>query len=639
MAPNTSQTDCAACKPPGYTDKTGERQCSVCNAGYYAVFRDALDGNFSTCRLCPAGVDCAAGAGPTILAGFYGVIDSMTLALQTFRCEGARCVEKGACGSNRAPAWENPLCGRCAEGFSEWVGECVACSGVNVWLVLGLLLLGWLCVLAVHVFAQRSSSGSELRIALLFWQVALLIIEDASWARWASFLGLNFLTASGGASCPFPVSPQEMVLVLQLGPLLPFALLLLTATCHRYLALPASKRSALGVRVPAFDWAAYFRTTISLYLFTFNSVTRHCLEFFNCTELPAGRFMTSLPTMRCDSGTYRTLMPLAALLLAVYALLVPSCIALKLHTARAGGQLQSEEHLRWWGVVYGPFRERALWWGLSQMIFRLLLVGVAVLMWAQNAARLGALSLLCAASLILLMLIKPNREAVDNHWELLILTALHVLAISRTMAAPDAWLALLTLGTGVSVIARLFVGPFVKRCQPPPEPAREPGMVPNSNEVPDGWCPGLGGTEPSNCKSASHMADCIVATRDTHTVLLPTSASTAGPPATPDRTISWIMSAYRAGSDRSRASRSGLDLEPAIELPQLAPSGSAALAGTELEAKAGLGEPESDLTPQVIPPGWEEHFLDGKSRVGLDVEVNAARGRWNTLLSSHRDPD
>ncbi len=479
MTQDVGQSTCNLCEQPRYTISIGERICRDCNAGFFAVFHDASVGHFSSCQPCPAGVDCAAGVDPSVMADYYAIRDPVTLSLQTFPCGGSRCASNALCSSNRAPAGGNPLCGQCLPGFSEWDGECVACPGVNIGLVFGLLLLAWVCVLVIHGFSQRSSNSSALRITLLFWQVAPFIVDTPSWTRWASFLGLNFLTASFGSAYPFPATPLEMTLVLQLGPLLPYAFLLATAMCHRGVVAAVAKRCTRACGLPsfAFNWSTYFRTTIALYFFTFNvdSITRQSLQFFSCTELPSGRYMTSMPAMRCDSTTYRALAPLAAAQLVCYAVVVPAYIAFKLNATRASRQLNRPELVHWWGVVYGPFRNEAMWWGMSQMLFRLLLVCVAVFLWAQDAARLGAFTLLCAASLILLLLVKPNKEAADDAWELVVLTALLVLATTKSMNAPEAVLAVLTLGVGGLITLRLLLGAVRSRCQRQPAAAEFEG--------------------------------------------------------------------------------------------------------------------------------------------------------------------
>jgi hypothetical protein len=383
-------------------------------------------------------------------ARYYAIRDPVTMAVATFLCDGGRCAVDFACGANRVAAADNPLCGQCLPGYSEWGGACLACPGANGGLVLGLVVLAWACVLVIHGFAQRSSTSSALRIAMFYWQVSFLMVGSADWARWAAFLDLNFLGAAGGSGsvCPFPVSPLGALVLQLLGPLLSFALLAATAALHRGLDQLQSR-----VRLPPFERAAYWRTVVTLYFFTFNSVTRACLGFFNCSSLPSGHYMAALPAVRCDEAGYRGLTPLAVLLLVAYAAAIPGFIGYRLRDAL--GRESDGDLARVWSVVYGPLRPDAFWWGMAQLLARAVLVAAAVFVRGNDDARYAISTLINVLSLALLIHLKPNRSADDNAWELGTLLSLILLALSEIMSAPDAWLAVLTLGVGAAVAVRL----------------------------------------------------------------------------------------------------------------------------------------------------------------------------------------
>ncbi len=376
---------------------------------------------------------------------FYATRDPVTLVVDTFLCDGGRCAANFSCGANRVAAADNPLCGRCLPGHSEWDGACVACAdGADGGLVLGLLVLAWVCVLAIHGFAQRASISSALRIAMFFWQVSLLMVGGAAWARWAGVLELNVLVsgAGSGSVCPFPVSPVDALALRLLGPLLPYALLAVTAGAHRGL-------EQMRLRLPPFQAAAYWRTAISLYFYTFNSVARACLDIFDCAALPSGRYVVVVPAVRCDEAAYRGLAPVAVLLLAAYAVAVPGWIGYRARAAHG----QAADGV--WSVVYGPLRGGAFWWGLTQMLARAALVATAVYARGDVYARHAVMALIIGVSVVLVVQLKPNRSAGDNAWELGTLASLAVLALSQNMGASDGWLAALTLGVGAAVAVRV----------------------------------------------------------------------------------------------------------------------------------------------------------------------------------------
>jgi hypothetical protein len=457
FGPNASATACLPCPPPlFFSQAPATRQCSACLDGLYAVFYDAAARNFSACLPCPEGAQCPSLATMSVSSRYYAVRDPVTMAVETFLCDGGRCAASFTCGANRVAAADNPLCGQCLPGHSEWDGACVACSGANGGLVLGLLLLAWACVLAIHGFAQRSSTSSALRIAMFFWQVSFLVVGGAAWVRWAAFLNFDFFAAGSGSGsvCPFPVSPHGALVLQLLGPLmLPYAMLMATAGLHRGLG-----QLQRITRLPRFEATAYWRTCITLYFFTFNSVTRACLDFFNCATLPSGRYMVALPAVRCDEAAYHGLTPLVVVLLAAYAAVVPGLIGYRLHDARRRHRqaaLDRSELTRVWSVVYGPLRAEAFWWSMAQMLARTALVAAAVFMRGDDHARYTVFALISVLSLTLVVHYKPNRSADDNCWELCTLAALALLVLSENMRAADAWLATLTLGVDAALAVRL----------------------------------------------------------------------------------------------------------------------------------------------------------------------------------------
>ncbi len=291
---------------------------------------------------------------------------------------------------------------------------------------------------------------------MYFWQVSLLTVGSAAWVRWASFLDLNFLTAGGKSSCPFPASPETTFVVILLSPLFVFVLLGITALIHQRVYKEAQ------TRVPAWPWrivseyrlSSYWRTTLSLFSYTFNIVTRQCLDFFNCTTLPSGSFMVSLPGVRCDSAAYRGVMPLVVILLMLY-LLIPVSIVVKLFIAHTRGTLDHKAMMEWWGGLYQAFRKNRFWWSQAQTMVRLGLVTIVVFLYDNNSARLGLLSIINLGTVVLLLLLRPNQEPLDNMFELLAYVALAVLSNSTAMNANDAWLAFLTIGVGLTITGRL----------------------------------------------------------------------------------------------------------------------------------------------------------------------------------------
>jgi hypothetical protein len=377
-------------------------------------------GAFAECRTCPAGANCAALSNLSVSSRYYAVINTTTLAVDTFLCGGDRCAADGQCGAHRLPGDVNPLCGQCEPGISEWNGSCVACPGVDGALVFGLLALAWLLVLALHALSQRASDSSALRITMYMWQVAFLVVGSADWLSWAGFLDLNVSLFHGnGSACPFPVSPAGMMLVRLLGPLLMFVLLAFTAVIHaaasRVLQREAYGRAQrpsgpalnalLRCRCGAFQWTPYARSVLSLYFFTFNQVTRQGLEFFSCMSVTTpdgrGQFVVSLPALRCDSDAHGALTALAVILLFAYGIAAPAWLLWKLWTLRGQRRLHDTRSRPWWGVASAALREDVFWWGMLQLLFRAALVGAVALLYNDDTARMGMVALVNFCAVLL----------------------------------------------------------------------------------------------------------------------------------------------------------------------------------------------------------------------------------------------
>jgi hypothetical protein len=588
----SKQTVCLSCALPFFTEAVGSRQCSSCNAGFYAVFDNVSAGEFRVCAVCPEGADCPAGQNLTVSSLYYAARNATSMALQTFLCDGNRCQSGGTCGPNRPPASENPLCGSCDQGYSEWGGTCVACSGPNGALLLGLLVLAWVSVVAIHAMSQSTEDSGSLRITMYFWQVAFLIVGPSAWVRWAEFLSLNFTTTSGGTgTCPFPISPDGMVVLLLLGPLLTFALLALTVVAHACLALvrpscsgsdarneadeqglelqpPASATGALRAGpvdspssalelnptgdpgtalknddAPAqgFSLVPYQRTAIALYFFTFNSVMLQCLSFFGCSSLPdGGSYMVVLPAVRCDTDTHSAEMPLVLVLTAAYGAVVPGLMVYKLVQAHKSGALRDPDTERLWGVIYGALREETPWWTLAQMLFRAAMVAVVVFLRANDGARFGALTLLNVSSSSLLLLRMPNRRSADNMWEFITLAALVLLSASKSMAAPEAWLAVVMLAVGCAISVRTLLQMLrpLHRWRQVLATARKrvsllggPVMSPSSERV--AVRPSMSSAQPASDLDRTRMDTAAEVRRRTRTLLAPRVASLSCPVSLP----------------------------------------------------------------------------------------------------------
>jgi hypothetical protein len=122
---DSTRITCPLCAGTSFSDVEALRACKSCSTGQYAVV--SLNGT-ATCKSCPDGAQCSA-VGVVANANFYLSVSSQGI-ITAFYCQSDVCsssdsggtgcvtsntsgvVTTSCCGLNRAPASENPLCGR-----------------------------------------------------------------------------------------------------------------------------------------------------------------------------------------------------------------------------------------------------------------------------------------------------------------------------------------------------------------------------------------------------------------------------------------------------------------------------------------------------------------------------------------------
>jgi len=142
------------------------------------------------CVNCPEKADCESRGSVKAFDGFYPELNKETGAFTMKPCLSGQCNNM-ACGSNRKPHAENPLCGQCLDGFSEWGGDCVECKseGFTAFMMFIFAFLIVLAGLYLHYSAQ-SYSGT-LKIFIYFVQTLVLLTPDIEYLSWLSVSCLN----------------------------------------------------------------------------------------------------------------------------------------------------------------------------------------------------------------------------------------------------------------------------------------------------------------------------------------------------------------------------------------------------------------------------------------------------------------
>jgi hypothetical protein len=417
----------------------GAVECARCSSEEYAVASDARTGYGDYCVPCPSEAQCV---GTRVLArqGFWLSSDSGG-RWRSYKCLPGLCESGGQCAAGRRDAAENPLCGMCERGLYDWGGHCQACHGY-VWRLLVILALLTVAVAFIHVMAQNAAG--EMKIALNFTQVALLLANtdgSGSASRVFEALNVNLFSNAAGSGCVAPVS-QGTRMLLALLPL-PLGLTLLALLAAAARAVHASRRCARGGDEAQFDALPFKRSVVALYLCTYYAMSKAVFDYFNCDAVWwAGRelrLVHAYPQVECGQGLHRRVLPLFATVAAIQFGLIPAALLLALwRRARHHGARSLEAAAV--EVLTGVFRVRMSFWEVLSASRRAALAAVIVFLDDDRAAKLATASCLCIVFLLAHVAAAPFASRVHNAVE----TA--------------AWLYLALLATLLSALSEPYAG-------------------------------------------------------------------------------------------------------------------------------------------------------------------------------------
>ena len=132
-----------------------------------------------------------------------------------------------------------------------------------------------------------------------------------------------------------------------------------------------------------FSWATYTRSTVSLFLASFDALLRTALEYFHCVRVGDGLYVAQYPAVSCTSAEYEKLRGLFVLAL-LFLVSVPVLLLVNLLRETKDGRSKQRVRARW-GILYEPYRHKLFWWGLFTLIQRSALVSIDVFVTAFYA--------------------------------------------------------------------------------------------------------------------------------------------------------------------------------------------------------------------------------------------------------------
>jgi hypothetical protein len=307
------RTSCSDCVGIQFSDEPGLGSCKRCSSGQYAAINQL---GTTECRICPTGASCAgilsfSFSHSPVLSIIYSLLfcycvvtketgiaaeENYYLARQqsngdvvafwclpglcsrssscnTTNIEAAGSTITSCCGSNRVSALDNPLCGACKDGYSEWGGVCVKCDKPNGPLIFMYVVISFAFVMAFHLVSQNKNSGDS-TIFIYFVQMCLLFVGPETWIAWTSVFNMNILTTTS-STCIAPITPMQKLL---LGVIVPTAIVVelgIVAIVHGLLWL--LNHNPRDHMAPHYSWlprgrtwkkSPYLRTLTAFFFFS-----------------------------------------------------------------------------------------------------------------------------------------------------------------------------------------------------------------------------------------------------------------------------------------------------------------------------------------------------------------------------------
>jgi WW domain len=327
---------CIDCSRYEYQQSPGKPTCDACPTNQYKA---STDRSQALCALCPKGGVCGQRLPVQSEDGYwlspqhagnvlsYACLqDRCTHAFMCFPSE-ALMVSTGlasvsCCSSGRLPASQNPLCGECLAGYSEWSHECIVCDSTRVDLVLVYVLLGY-AILIVIYHITSVTSGAKFKVVVLFAQtIHAFVSSDPSFhSVFGAVASLNPLGSS--QSCVTPISglgeaslPMIQLLLLYL---LLLSLMLFNGIAwliHRCVFMYRMSEAHKAVSFPPFKLSAFRRVTIALISISFIPIFKATVLLGKCVDVisPSGQTLSLLeeyPSVGCSDATYRVVYALS----------------------------------------------------------------------------------------------------------------------------------------------------------------------------------------------------------------------------------------------------------------------------------------------------------------------------------------
>jgi hypothetical protein len=456
LSVNGSHTSCDAtqCNPGEAVDELDGCQpcasgkassdgysCVTCSEGTY----NTKEGS-STCYTCASGLSCVTGEA-VLAAEKWGSVDVTTGKIVTSSCP--KCSSSSSswpptypCGenSNRIQNLTNLLCGECITDYYEWNGNCINCTPPYGGYLTLTFLLSWAYVIIIHRLAQAPQGPTT--VFFFFVQIAVLMSPPASdMVNWMQVFNFQPQESSSSYRCIYPLDAYGKLAVSVLSPAVFMVELLITMVAHKLWSLTANPASCfapfrLAAKHP-FDAQPYWRTWLSLFLFSYTQLTSTVVSHLRCVDVGSESVVYASPSIRCTSTTYKAWKVILILILCFDTCLAPVIIAALVLGGRCKqGKGCSERTktriLRRLSILFEAFKDEASWWQSWILVRRTLFVAFDNTFLSDLPTKYMAFSFVILASVLANAYWQPYKLPTVNAMEAISQCLLLILSIFLT---------------------------------------------------------------------------------------------------------------------------------------------------------------------------------------------------------------
>ena len=499
-----SGSACPYCPIGQFSFSTGQTNCAPCANGIEcgAGSATATEGRWM--------VNDPTGQVQSIGTTQGGTTPTAAVSPYTVPCPWENCAANGRCGSNRVnPPALNPLCNKCLDGFHEVSHSCIECPSTNGGRVFLVFLVSFGLVVLLHRLARGSVGESE--IVFYFIQSVNFQTGGANtYMSWVAFLDLAPSTATGGV-CVIPLSNYAEAGLDLFSPFLLLSMLALLFSLHWLLvrtragqimcsgatfagrwfgftprprpfklrrgaitnqpyptekqlqaALAASKsdEAAVAGMWLGFAYGPYVRTTLSIYLFSYQQATRVVLSHLVCVDTGAGSLVFVNPSMDCGSSEYKRWQALWIVFLIVWVIGGPLAILIFLHRNRANIKAGNTKLADYLGNLYQGYSPRCYGWVSFVLFRRLVAIALDVSLQTHLAIKIVCFTCwnICMFSAHLYM--EPYQSPANHRFGTISLASLCVISTLLMLGVDNNRTTLLLPPSVGVLICVLFFGPL-----------------------------------------------------------------------------------------------------------------------------------------------------------------------------------